>query len=288
MAQADLDKVTNELGLKAHALSAAPSVKTHPARAARVALLHALGSTQTEGWWRQAFDIYGIPYDYIDPQAVQNTPDLRAKYDVIIFGPGGSQQAVTGTPLWQSPIPYKNTPETPNIGTWAQTDDMRLGHGAAGPACTCRTSSPPAACSSAPTARAEFAINNNFTHGVTANTPGTATRVVGSLLRTKLVDTTSPIVYGIPDNLAMYSDSGETFSVNAGAAADGGGGGAAAAGAAGAGAAVARADRADRPRHARRSGRRPGRARSKARIDAAAAAGDRAAVADTRSRPTSS
>ena len=36
--------------------AAAPSVKTHPARAARVAIMHTWPSTQTEGWWRQAFD----------------------------------------------------------------------------------------------------------------------------------------------------------------------------------------------------------------------------------------
>ena len=40
VAQADLDKAATELGLKAVALAAAPSVKTHPARAARVAILH--------------------------------------------------------------------------------------------------------------------------------------------------------------------------------------------------------------------------------------------------------
>ena len=43
---------TTELGLKAYALAAAPSVKMHPARAARVAILHTWSSTQTEGWWR--------------------------------------------------------------------------------------------------------------------------------------------------------------------------------------------------------------------------------------------
>ena len=62
--------------------------QTHPARAARVAILHGWTSTQTEGWWRQAFDIYKIPYDYIDPQTVRDTANLRAKYDVIVFGPG--------------------------------------------------------------------------------------------------------------------------------------------------------------------------------------------------------
>ena len=58
---------------------------------------------------------------------------------------------------------------------------------------------------------ADFAINNNFTYGVTLEPRRrTTTRVVGSLLRTKLVDETSPVVYGVPDNLAMYSDSGDT------------------------------------------------------------------------------
>jgi len=78
---------------------------------------------------------------------------------------------------------------------------------------------------------ADFAIANNFTYGVTAARAGTGTRVVGSLLRTRLVDDASPIVYGVPDNLAMYSDSGDTFTVSAtagggGRGAGGGGGGA--------------------------------------------------------------
>src|SRR5678815_5413288 len=40
VSQADMDKTANDLGLKAIALGSAPSVKTHPARAARVAILH--------------------------------------------------------------------------------------------------------------------------------------------------------------------------------------------------------------------------------------------------------
>jgi hypothetical protein len=73
---------------------------------------------------------------------------------------------------------------------------------------------------------AEFAINN-FTYGVSLNRPGAASRVVGSLLRTRLVDAQSPLAYGVPDNLAMYSDSGETFAVsaNVGGVGRGGGGG---------------------------------------------------------------
>jgi hypothetical protein len=77
---------------------------------------------------------------------------------------------------------------------------------------------------------AEFAVSNNFTYGLNVNRPGSSSRVVGSLLRTKIVDATSPVVYGVPDNLAMYSDAGDSFSVSANV---GGGGRAAAAAGAG-------------------------------------------------------
>jgi hypothetical protein len=234
VSQADLDKATTDLGLKAYGLGAAPSVKVHPARAARIAILHSWSSTQTEGWWRQAFDSYSIPYDYIDPKAIRDTANLRAKYDVIIFGPGGSQSAVEGTPMWQTPIPYQNTADTPNIGTWAQSDDIRIGMGLEG-LLHLRQFIDGGGAFIASNSSADFAISNNFTYGVTSNRPGTTTRVVGSLLRTKLADDTSPVVYGVLDNLAVYSDAGETFGVSATAGGGGRGGGGGGGGAAGGG-----------------------------------------------------
>jgi zinc carboxypeptidase len=234
VSQADLDKQTTDLGLRAYALASAPSVKTHPARAARIAILHQWTSTQTEGWWRQAFDTYQVPYDYIDPKTIRDTANLRAKYDVIIFGPGGSQVAVEGTPLWQNPIPYQNTADTPNVGTWAQTEDTRIGMGLEG-LMHLRQFIDAGGAFIASNSSADFAITNNFTYGVTSNRPGTATRVVGSLLRTKVADDTSPVVYGVPDNLAVYSDAGETFGVSATAGAGGRGAGGAGGGGAGGG-----------------------------------------------------
>ena len=236
VAQADLDKVTIELGLKAYALAAAPSVKTHPARAARVAILHQWSSTQTEGWWRQTFDFYGVPYDYIDPETIKKTANLRDKWDVIIFGPGGGQGAVEGTPMWRTPIPWKNTPETPNVGTWAQTDDTRIGMGLEG-LTHLRDFIDKGGVFIGSNSSAEFAVTSNFTYGVSTVSPGTSTRVVGSLLRTKIVDDASPIVYGVPDNLAMYSNNGSCFSVSStqGGGGRGGGGGAPPAAAAAAG-----------------------------------------------------
>ena len=71
VSRGDLDRLTRELGLLRRTRSGAvPNVKMHPSRAARIAILHTWQNTQTEGWWRQAFDVLQIPYDYISTQDV--------------------------------------------------------------------------------------------------------------------------------------------------------------------------------------------------------------------------
>ena len=52
----------------------------------------------------------------------------------IVFGPGGGtgQGIIEGMPKWRNPMPWKNTPLTPNIGKEDSTDDMRPGLGLAG------------------------------------------------------------------------------------------------------------------------------------------------------------
>ena len=214
VATAELDRRTKELGLTGYALASAPGVKTHPLRAARIAIMHTWLGTQTEGWWRQAFDVMQIPYDYISVQDAAAIADLRGKWDVILFPPaGGSPQAiVSGLPMWRNPLPWKNTPETPNIGTWAQTDDMRPGLGWEGLRHLQDFVSQGGVLVTAANT-ASFAVQFGLTSGVGVNQAGQS-RVVGSLLRSRLVDETSPITYGIIDSLAVMSDDGESFSVN--------------------------------------------------------------------------
>jgi hypothetical protein len=48
--------------------------------------------------------------------------------------------------------------------------------------------------------------------GVSVNNPPRL-HVVGSLLRTRVVDDASPIAYGVRDSLAVYSDDGSNFSI---------------------------------------------------------------------------
>jgi len=86
VARADFDRAANETGLHAIALSAAPTVKTHPVRA-RVAFVHTWLGTQTEGWWRLALDNLKFPTTTISTQTVAKSDDLNSKYDVILFRP---------------------------------------------------------------------------------------------------------------------------------------------------------------------------------------------------------
>ena len=222
---ATLDATAKELGLKAVALSAAPSVKMHPLRAARVAVMHTWQSTQTEGWWRMALDFNGIPYDYISTQDPRKLGNLKDKYDVIIFAPGGGGglSVIEGMPMYRNPLPWKNTPQTPNIGTWAQTDDMRPGLGWDGLVALQKfVKDGGAFITSGPSA--DWAMQFGFTQAVGAATPQRGT-VTGTFLRTRLVDDGSPLVYGVADGLAVYTNTAQVYSVGATVGGGRGGGG---------------------------------------------------------------
>jgi hypothetical protein len=131
---ATLDAATKELGLKAIGLSTPPTPRMHPVRAARVAILHSWTNTQTEGWWRIAFDRAKVPYEYISVQDINRTPELSSRWDAILFPPGAANERamIDGTNPYGRPVPWKNSPDMPNIGTWAQTDDIREGMGLEG------------------------------------------------------------------------------------------------------------------------------------------------------------
>ncbi len=208
----DLDKAAADLGLKVYALAAAPTVATHPARAARVAILHTWLNTQTEGWWRQGFDFLHIPYAYISVQDVAKDPNLNAKYDVILFPPGGGspQTIVAGLPMWRNPMPWKKTDLTPNIAV-DETDDIRPGLGLNGVNNLVGFVKNGGALVTVENT-ADMAVTFGLASGVSTNQPPRL-HVVGSLLRTKVVDDSSPIAYGIRDSLAVYSDDGSSFSI---------------------------------------------------------------------------
>ncbi|MGC2638452.1 MAG: M14 family zinc carboxypeptidase, partial [Acidobacteriaceae bacterium] len=119
-------------GLEAIHLSAAPKIATHTAPLPRIAVIHTWIDTQTEGWWRLALDQLHIPYDYISTQTAAHEPDLRSKYDVILFGPIGGTHAsdlIDGMPMYGNALPWQKTVLTPNMGRIDSTPDIRPGLG---------------------------------------------------------------------------------------------------------------------------------------------------------------
>ena len=218
VASGDMANADAELGVEAYAATAAPGVKTHPLRAARIAVMHTWFSAQSDGWWRLEFDRLKIPYDYISTQTVAAEPSgpggLRAKYDVIVFPPGirSAQAVVSGLPMFGNPLPWKVTPLTPNLGKTDETDDMRPGLGwtgldrlqefvrEGGLLITASDST-------------SFAVTFGFTPGV-GIAAAQRLKVTGSALRSKTVDAASPIMYGYADNLAIFASNPPVFSLS--------------------------------------------------------------------------
>jgi hypothetical protein len=217
VSRSSLDAAAKALGLQAIALATAPPIKTHPVRAPRIAYVHTWISTQTEGWWRLAFDNLQIPYDYMSTQALAKIPDLNAKYDVILFPPvtgtANPNSIVQGTPTaWGNPLPWMNTPETPNlVGKNDSTPDMRPGLGWDGLAklqsfvrnggvlLTAMDTS-------------QLAISTGLASGVTFSN-SEKMKIVGSIVGTRLIDAASPIAYGYDEKVSAYCDNGPIFSV---------------------------------------------------------------------------
>jgi hypothetical protein len=217
VSRADFDNAAHDLGLQVAALATAPNVKTHPIRAARIAFVHTWLATQTEGWWRMALDNMGVPYDYISTQTVAKISDLKAKYDVILFPPIGfnssSTAIINGLPTaWGNPLPWKNTPETPNLGKNDSTDDMRQGLTWEGVAkLQDFVEKGGVLLTASDTSR--FALAIGLADGVSVGNPQKM-NIVGAVVGTRLVDAASPIAYGYDEKVSAYCDQGAIFSLS--------------------------------------------------------------------------
>jgi hypothetical protein len=133
---------------------------------------------------------------------------------VIVFAPVGRdpQSVVAGMPMWGNPIPWKTTQLTPNIGKIDSTDDMRPGLGLAGVA-NLKSFTQRGGVLITAMDTSDFAIQFGLAEGVSLQRPQRM-RLVGSILRSKMVDAASPVAYGYGDSLAVYEDDGYIFNLS--------------------------------------------------------------------------
>jgi len=210
-----LSTALHALALDGVRVAAAPQVATHAAPAPRIAMMHTWLATQTEGWWRYAFDAEGVPFDTISTQTAAKTDDLRARYDVIIFAPVGrtsSQEIIDGLPRWNNPLPWQKSDLTPNLGRIDSTDDMRPGLGYDGLAHLKKFVEDGGLLITAEDT-AQFAIDMGFAPGVSVAPHGDA-RVVGTVLSSLFVDKASPVAYGYGAGVPVISANGLVFNVS--------------------------------------------------------------------------
>ncbi len=123
--------IADSLGLTATALAQPVTVRTHPGDAPRVAIYSQWNGTQELGWYRHAFDRFGIPFELIYKEQVV-AGDLRGRYDVIVMAAQNiSRTAVMAEPA-ERPQPYQQSEKYRFLGVYGSTADMSGGFGEPG------------------------------------------------------------------------------------------------------------------------------------------------------------
>ncbi len=119
-------------GLTAAALTGAPTVATHDADVPRVAIYSQWSGTQELGWYRHAFDQFGIPFDLIYKERVAKG-NLKADYDVIVMAAQNiTQDAGHAGAGGASAALQEARDKLKFLGMYGETDDMTGGFGQAG------------------------------------------------------------------------------------------------------------------------------------------------------------
>jgi len=204
-----LGAAAKDLGLTVYRLAPLPDIKTHDLDAPRLAVLHTWLNTQEEGWFRLALDKLEIPYSYIPLQEIRDCVDLRAKYDVIIFPPGGmlgrAQRIVNGIG-GESPIPWMKTEKYPHLGVPDSREDIRGGIELEG-IVHLRKFIEQGGLFIPITSMADLPTSYGLVESVAVSTPQKL-KAMGSVLSANITDMLSPIGYGYDRNLGVYFGGG--------------------------------------------------------------------------------
>jgi hypothetical protein len=222
-----LEPAVTDLGLKAVGVDKLPAVKTHDLAVPRIAIVHTWTNTQNEGWFRIEFDRLQIPYTYISDHVIRKTPNLREKFDVIIFPPvgGNAQTIVNGMPMRGDPIPWKQSDVTPNFGNSPDTtDDMRGGMTVAGVANLQKFIEEGGLFVTIGAGVSEIPVEYGITNGVTIQ-EADKLQARGSIYNGTFSDRKSPVAYGYDAGLPLYFSQAPLFQVAAGGGGGFGGGG---------------------------------------------------------------
>jgi hypothetical protein len=126
-----LASVATELALDFAATAAAPDVPRHAAALPRIGIWVPWADTDAMGWLRYTLDREKVPYTYLRDEDVR-AGRLRDRVDVVVYGPFVKLDLaaqIHGIPPIGGPMAFKSTPESPNLGTPVESDDITGGPG---------------------------------------------------------------------------------------------------------------------------------------------------------------
>jgi hypothetical protein len=118
-------------GLTAVSLAAMPAIATHDGDLPRVAIYSSWGNTQEIGWYRHAFDRFGIPFELIFKERVKKG-NLRGDYDVILMPTQQANRQAVFAPPAARPVPYLRTDKFRFLGDYGSSPDITGGMGGEG------------------------------------------------------------------------------------------------------------------------------------------------------------
>jgi hypothetical protein len=226
--ESQLQTAAHDLGIKIVGVAEEPKVARHELKVPRIALLHTWTSTQNEGWFRLGLEETGVSYSYVSDTLVRTTPNLRDKYDVILFPPTFSdlREILAGFPKRilpdgtdAGPIPWQKSDITPNWGGIDESPDIRGGLGFEGVANIKRFIEdgglfiPVGSSTHLPV---DLGLADSVSIAQTKSL-----QVRGAIVRAKVEDSKSPIAYGYDDSLGVYFNQAPVFKVSI--SGDGGG-----------------------------------------------------------------
>jgi hypothetical protein len=213
-----IEAAASDLGISVWATDEKLSVARHGLEAPRVALMHDWRETQDDGWFRVSLDQLKIPYTYIADTRIRETPNLREQFDAIIVPPDWDDLSgmLQGIPLRGNPMPWKNTPETPNFFAPGldSSDDIRGGLGYSGLAKLGRFVQEGGLLVTVEGASV-LPVDGGITEMLSLRRPQ---RLVcpGDVLQASVEDAKSPIAYGYGEKLYVYYRAGSILNVGFG------------------------------------------------------------------------
>jgi hypothetical protein len=204
--------VADSLGLTGAALSSVPNARAHEADIPRIAIYSQWQGTQELGWYRHAFDRFGIPFDLIYKERVVQG-NLEGEYDVIVMAAQNiNREAVLAEPA-DIAQPYQQSDKLRFLGMYGSTADMSGGFGEAGVEAFERFLT--AGGTLITTANAvRFPIEFGFAHTIDLEAPQ-GVNAQKPLIQAKISRADHPVFYGWADSIfpIKYGQGSQVFRV---------------------------------------------------------------------------